>query len=546
MDANDVNSDGAISKIEKIRLDLEKKLAALEAVKLKSTEYKADFNIEKKQIGLVGDLKSNTKLEEIILPKKESITSHIIDLNAAKYQIPKVNATKKEVISEETFFEINDRIENLSKIEKQPANSKNSISLTEERPLKEGVASNKDLSANKQEVKNVKSIVAAQLNKSVSEEKKIEVIKNKKVVQVGLKENTITKIKLDNSSKPKTFFAKEKKLDNTLIESNKPAKKKKSNLNYIIFGLVAVVILATVFVAWNYFSQSVIGKSNNKILSEYENRIFKDSIKLADANNLLSDLQSRKYIDSLANANQIRLESNFSKKVERKSFFKNIPKNNKNVSLLLPTKSNNVIANPQSNNSSTNDNSKNSDESELNPVANKDIVIDNKTPSDNNFDVDVVNKGEKSEKEELTTNNIDDEKIKNKNSVVEKAESKPKAETISTIEKSPIYPGCERKATEVLKKRCLMSKIQSFVSRKFNSDLSQDLGLSEGRKKINVSFIIDKSGKAKVLNVRGQHKVLEKEAARVISSLPKMKPGKKNGKATPIVYNLPIVYKIEY
>lgn len=111
------------------------------------------------------------------------------------------------------------------------------------------------------------------------------------------------------------------------------------------------------------------------------------------------------------------------------------------------------------------------------------------------------------------------------------------------IENVPIYPGCEKGNNEA-KKKCMSQKIQKFVQKKFNTDLAGDLGLT-GRQRISVMFKIDKSGNVVGVRSRAPHPRLEKEAARVINLLPKMKPGKQRGKAVTVPYSLPIIFQVQ-
>lgn len=90
----------------------------------------------------------------------------------------------------------------------------------------------------------------------------------------------------------------------------------------------------------------------------------------------------------------------------------------------------------------------------------------------------------------------------------------------------------------------MSEKIQRFVQQKFNTDLAGDLGLS-GRQRINVIFKIDRTGNIVGVRSRAPHPALEKEAARVISMLPKMKPGMQRGKAVTVPYSLPIVFQVQ-
>lgn len=113
----------------------------------------------------------------------------------------------------------------------------------------------------------------------------------------------------------------------------------------------------------------------------------------------------------------------------------------------------------------------------------------------------------------------------------------------AVIENVPVFPGCE-KGNNADKKKCMSEKIQRFVQQKFNTDLAGDLGLS-GRQRINVIFKIDRTGNIVGVRSRAPHPALEKEAARVISMLPKMKPGMQRGKAVTVPYSLPIVFQVQ-
>jgi protein TonB len=100
----------------------------------------------------------------------------------------------------------------------------------------------------------------------------------------------------------------------------------------------------------------------------------------------------------------------------------------------------------------------------------------------------------------------------------------------AVIENVPEYPGCER-GSNADKRKCMSDKIAKFVQRKFNTDLAGDLGLS-GRQRISVIFKIDKNGNVTGVRSRAPHPRLEKEAARVINMLPKMKPWSPKRKAS--------------
>ena len=111
------------------------------------------------------------------------------------------------------------------------------------------------------------------------------------------------------------------------------------------------------------------------------------------------------------------------------------------------------------------------------------------------------------------------------------------------IEDAPVYPGC--KGSKAEKKQCLQDKIKKHVTKKYNVDLANELGLDPGKKKVYVQFKISKTGNITEIRARGPHKRLEKEAARVVQLLPKMIPGKQRGRAVGVKYTLPITLLVE-
>lgn len=113
----------------------------------------------------------------------------------------------------------------------------------------------------------------------------------------------------------------------------------------------------------------------------------------------------------------------------------------------------------------------------------------------------------------------------------------------SIIEDAPVFPGC--KGTKAQKKQCFVDKIKEHVGKEFNIDLAQELGLESGKKKLFILFRINSTGHVVDIQARGPHKSLEKEAAKVIQSLPKMTPAKQRGKPVGVKYVLPLTFDIQ-
>ncbi len=130
------------------------------------------------------------------------------------------------------------------------------------------------------------------------------------------------------------------------------------------------------------------------------------------------------------------------------------------------------------------------------------------------------------------------------NQVVEVVEEEVIVEDVpfAVIEEAPIYPGC--KGNKAQRKKCLKSKIIQHVSENFNTELSQELGLSAGKKRVIVLFSIDSNGQVAKVRARGPHARLEKEAIRVVKLLPKMTPAKQRGVPVGIKYTLPITLEV--
>ena len=123
---------------------------------------------------------------------------------------------------------------------------------------------------------------------------------------------------------------------------------------------------------------------------------------------------------------------------------------------------------------------------------------------------------------------------------IEEVEEEEEVENVpfAIVEEVPVYPGC--KGTKEQKRKCLQDKIRIHVNKTYNTEISQELGLTPGKKKVFVLFKIDKNGNITNARARGPHKRLEKEAVRVVSKLPKMIPGKQRGKPVGVSYTLPI------
>jgi protein TonB len=119
----------------------------------------------------------------------------------------------------------------------------------------------------------------------------------------------------------------------------------------------------------------------------------------------------------------------------------------------------------------------------------------------------------------------------------------PKVFNMKGVEVVPVYPGCEKMTTNVERIKCMNTNIAKLVQRKFDTDLAGQLGLT-GTQRISVQFKIDQNGNVTEVLSRAPHPSLEKEARRIAHKIPQMKPGLQREQPVSVLYNLPIVFKV--
>lgn len=113
----------------------------------------------------------------------------------------------------------------------------------------------------------------------------------------------------------------------------------------------------------------------------------------------------------------------------------------------------------------------------------------------------------------------------------------------AVIEQVPTFPGCENITDQKELRKCMSDSITKFIQKKFNTKIAVESGLT-GRQRINVIFKIDSTGNITGIRSRAPHPNLEVEAERVIGMLPKMIPGKHQGKNVIVPYSLPIIFQV--
>lgn len=103
-------------------------------------------------------------------------------------------------------------------------------------------------------------------------------------------------------------------------------------------------------------------------------------------------------------------------------------------------------------------------------------------------------------------------------------------EIYSSVEQMPLFPGGEAALVKYLD-----SHIQYPPEAKNNN--------IQGR--VVVQFVVDKTGNVgEVKVVRSVAKDLDKEAVRIVKSLPKFTPARQNGQAVAVWYTLPVTFKL--
>lgn len=124
----------------------------------------------------------------------------------------------------------------------------------------------------------------------------------------------------------------------------------------------------------------------------------------------------------------------------------------------------------------------------------------------------------------------------NKQTIVQEviAETKPVEEapvSIAMVEQKPSFPGGEAAMYQ-----WLSSNIQYPA-------VASEEGI-QGR--VVVEFVVGKDGSITNVKVlRPRHPALDKEAVRVVKSMPKWVPGRNNGQPVKVTYTLPVTFKLQ-
>lgn len=114
----------------------------------------------------------------------------------------------------------------------------------------------------------------------------------------------------------------------------------------------------------------------------------------------------------------------------------------------------------------------------------------------------------------------------------------------AAVQNPAIFPGCEKKKGAEARRKCMNKKIQKHIQKNFDTGLAEELGLS-GIVRMAAVFKIDHTGKVADIMVRSKNAELTKEFKAAIKKLPQMVPASQNGRKVNVMYQLPLVFRVE-
>lgn len=110
-------------------------------------------------------------------------------------------------------------------------------------------------------------------------------------------------------------------------------------------------------------------------------------------------------------------------------------------------------------------------------------------------------------------------------------EVEDKVYNIAMVEQKPEFPGGE-------------AAMYKWLSDHINYPVAAAEEGVQGR--VVVEFVVSKTGNVENVRVlRGRHPALDKEATRLVKSMPKWQPGRNNGQPVKVTYTLPITFKLQ-
>ena len=114
--------------------------------------------------------------------------------------------------------------------------------------------------------------------------------------------------------------------------------------------------------------------------------------------------------------------------------------------------------------------------------------------------------------------------------------------SFETIEEPVLFPGCEN-----INKRESFKWFQDNMKEHIKTNLHypQKAMTRNIHGNVVVTYIIDRDGKIINITTSGADVILQKEAKRIISLLPKMTPGKQKGIPVKVRHVVPITFRLQ-
>ncbi|MDO6472948.1 energy transducer TonB [Maribacter sp. 1_MG-2023] len=109
------------------------------------------------------------------------------------------------------------------------------------------------------------------------------------------------------------------------------------------------------------------------------------------------------------------------------------------------------------------------------------------------------------------------------------------------IEETPLFPNQPR-VDDLTDRRTFTSLMQKHIGSNFIYPKEAIAKKVSGR--VSIMFYIDKEGNVGNIKTKGSAPILENEARRIISLLPKFQPGRQNGAPKKIPFSIPIIFKL--
>ncbi len=111
-----------------------------------------------------------------------------------------------------------------------------------------------------------------------------------------------------------------------------------------------------------------------------------------------------------------------------------------------------------------------------------------------------------------------------------------------TIDEVPIFPGCEKFKDNLERRKCFNEQVLNHIRANFSYPKKAVKQKLQGR--VSLIFTVDTKGDVVNIRTRGPHAILENEARRIISLLPRMVPGKQRGKTVRVPFSIPINFAL--